>query len=245
MRIIMNNREIKKFFISILVIPVILTGVLSAQMSGGSMSPPGNSWGIGVSLDVNSFELENYSYSSFRPMSKVFFALGEFIDLAVFLGSSNMNVDYPAAMNLKRFKSELDIAGGVSAKLRIPLPLTKKSRLLFCEAGYFRTEYDGERRSSLSVAQSGIYQKFLLGQYYVNAGIIIRTRTIDYYAGWQGSKYRQEETLTYVNYESEVMNSAIAGLDFKLQDNWVINMQFRAINGGTISLGVSQYGFYR
>lgn len=241
----MNKCEIKKTVISILVIPVLLTGVLTAQTPGGSINPPVNSFGMGISLDVNKFKLEDYDYTSFRPLSKLFFAVGKYTDLSLFLGSSDMAIDYPAESYLKRLKSGLDFAVGTSIKTRIPLPFSGSRKWLFGEAGYFRSEYDGDRSSSLSVAQSSIYQKFVMQQYYGMAGIIFQTDNLDYYAGLQGIVYHQEETQTYTKFESDMMYSVIAGIDIKLRNFWVLNMHFRTMNGGTISLGVSQYGFYR
>jgi len=227
-----------------IIIILMLSVEAGAQSLGNPFSPPKNAYSIGIGIDLNEHIIDDYEYTSTRPLSKVTMALSSFFDVSLFLGASNMHIVYPRERQLSRLWSRFDVAVGAGAKMRIPT-LVLKNNWLFLDGGYYRSKAEGTTKSESVLDQSTYSLKYEMEEFWGTAGTLYRTHRLDLYAGYQGRVIHQHEVLTAMKYKSGIISSIIAGCDIKLSNRWIVNMQARALNGATLSLGISQYGFYR
>ena len=97
--------------------------------------------------------------------------------------------------------------------------------------------------SSKSTTDPGDFHlKFRWYEFWSSGGALFKSKSFDFYVGYQGRVNRQVESITHENFKSGLLSNVIAGVDFHLPQQFVVNIHFRTGNGSAASIGISQSG---
>ena len=220
---------------------MFFSGTGMTQSLGNPAVLKQRTWSIGMAAEYTRYVMEEHEYEITRGITKIDFSFFRNVDIALLIGMGNLHIQYPESKKLTRFlgSNSLAIRGSLKAVEEIPgLPGLK----LFGEGGLLR-QSPVAGVSSTSVSDPGDFRlKFHWYEYWGSAGLLFSINSFDIYSGYQGRINRQVESFSNDVFESGFLSNVIAGIDFNLPQQFIINVHFRSGNGSAVSIGISQTG---
>ena len=226
-------------------VPVVIGLISPVHGKSQSMGNPAvlqqQMWSLGLAAEFSKYEMEGHEYEITRGLTKVDFSVYKNVDFALLLGMGTMDIRYPDSKRLTDFTGSNSFAVGGSLKLisDVPrLPMVK----LFGEGGGLRQSPVGDVSSISTTDPGDFHLKFRWYEFWGSGGALIKNKSFDFYVGYQGRVNRQVESITREKFKSGLLSNIIAGIDFHLPQQFVVNIHIRVGNGSAASIGISQSG---
>ncbi|MFC1554504.1 hypothetical protein ACFL7D_07720 [candidate division KSB1 bacterium] len=240
----MNNKY-KNFIPAAILLAFLLSAAAAySQPIGNPAFLPERSWSIGFSGDQSEFDIEGNNYVSTRGLFKFNFSVNKTFKVSLIAGTANMRIYYPRSKYLSRLTSKNSLTLGGSGKFVFDIPKIKKISL-FSEFGGMHFNPIGHTYSTLDDNQTDYYYHYDWREFWSTTGTIVKLYPYDIYVAYQGRAIRQFEIFSRNEYYTGIFNCVIFGLDFHLPDNYLLNLQVRALNGSAITVGISQIALFK